>query len=667
MSNDSDPDGDALNAVLVTGPSHGTLTLNGDGSFNYSAVANWIGNDSFSYQANDGTLNSAPTSVTLTVTPVNDSPVVSPITLGNLAEDNALLITQADLLAGASDVDGDALTAVNLALLGGNGALTDHGDGTWTFSPAANWSGAVSFSFAVSDGTTTVANAASLTVTAINDAPTSSPVTLAPIAEDSGAHLITQAALLANASDVDGDVLTAGNLQISAGNGSLIDNGDGTWTYMPTANDDTAVSFSYTITDNGTSNGAADPKSIAATANLDLIPVNDAPVSANGILNLAEDTPTSGQLPVASDAEGDPIVYALAAPASHGSVTVNADGSFDYLPAQNYNGSDSFMFSVSDNQGGSQNYRLDITVAPVNDAPTAANLVLNTQTNTVLNATLPAASDADGDPVSYGLVNPAGHGTVSVLSSGQFSYQPVANYSGPDSFTYSVSDGQGGTGAYSVTLNVSPAGAGIIVPPPPPPTEPSGSGPSTPGATSTPPADSGNEGRTTGPQTTQIVPGRADPAITSSNRNDVAVASIKVKSIEPVATLIETTPSRLAGSRENPAPWTTDDISLEFLWKPIFRTIGTSAHAADGRVDFQPGQAVSDADRMQWLLDITPAKAAGVTLSVGVVWWTLRAGGLLASLAASLPVWRGIDVTMILDDRPLAAGKNNNGRQEGGE
>ena len=145
------------------------------------------------------------------------------------------------------------------------------------------------------------------------------------------------------------------------------------------------------------------------------------------------------------------------------------------------------------------------------------------------------------------------------------------------------------------------------------------------------------------------------------------MASIKVKSIEPVATLIETTPSRLAGSRENPTPWTTDDISLEFLWKPIFRTIGTSAHAADGRVDFHPGQAVSDADRMQWLLDITPAKAAGVTLSVGVVWWTLRAGGLLASLAASLPVWRGIDVTMILDDRPLAAGKNNNGRQEGGE
>jgi hypothetical protein len=54
---------------------------------------------------------------------------------------------------------------------------------------------------------------------------------------------------------------------------------------------------------------------------------------------------------------------------------------------------------------------------------------------------------------------------------------------------------------------------------------------------------------------------------------------------------------------------------------------------------------------MQWLLDVAPSKAAGVTLSVGVVWWTLRAGGLLASLAASLPVWRGIDVTMILDDR----------------
>ncbi len=94
-----------------------------------------------------------------------------------------------------------------------------------------------------------MAGSATLDITPVNDAPTTSPVTLAPIAEDSGARLITQAELLANATDVDGPSLTATGLTISSGAGSLIDNGDGTWTYTPALNDDTSVSFSYTITD----------------------------------------------------------------------------------------------------------------------------------------------------------------------------------------------------------------------------------------------------------------------------------------------------------------------------------------------------------------------------------------------------------------------------------
>ena len=83
----------------------------------------------------------------------------------------------------------------------------------------------------------------------MNDAPTTAPVTLTPIAEDSGAATTTQSTLLPNASDVVGDGLTATGLAISAGNGSLVDNGDGTWDYTPAADDDTSVSFSYTITD----------------------------------------------------------------------------------------------------------------------------------------------------------------------------------------------------------------------------------------------------------------------------------------------------------------------------------------------------------------------------------------------------------------------------------
>ena len=95
------------------------------------------------------------------------------------------------------------------------------------------------------------------------------PVTLAAIAEDSGARVITQAELLANASDVDGPSLTATGLAIASGSGTLVNNGNGTWTYTPALNDDASVSFSYTVTDGSLT--------ALGSATLDITPVNDAP------------------------------------------------------------------------------------------------------------------------------------------------------------------------------------------------------------------------------------------------------------------------------------------------------------------------------------------------------------------------------------------------------
>src|SRR6185503_17175873 len=113
--------------------------------------------------------------------------------------------------------------------------------------------------------------------------PTTTPVTLAPFAEDGGPRLITNAELVANAVDVDGDALTATAVAITSGNGSLVDNGNGTWTYTPTADDSSSVAFSYTI---GDGNGGT----VAGTATLDLSPVNDAPTTTPVTLApLAED------------------------------------------------------------------------------------------------------------------------------------------------------------------------------------------------------------------------------------------------------------------------------------------------------------------------------------------------------------------------------------------
>ncbi len=124
----------------------------------------------------------------------------SPVTLTAIAEDSGVrLITQAELLANACDIEGDSLTATGLAISAGSGTLVDNGDGTWNYTPALNDDTAVSFSYSITDGTDTVAGSATLDITPVNDAPTTTPVTLAPIAEDSGVRVITQAELLANA------------------------------------------------------------------------------------------------------------------------------------------------------------------------------------------------------------------------------------------------------------------------------------------------------------------------------------------------------------------------------------------------------------------------------------------------------------------------------------
>ena len=112
LGNDADPDGDPLTAVLVTGPSHGTLTLNANGSFTYTPAADFTGSDSFSYRASDGTLTSNLATVThhrhrasTTLRPRPGMPTARPRT-------PALTVTGAGVLGNDSDPDGDPLTAV---------------------------------------------------------------------------------------------------------------------------------------------------------------------------------------------------------------------------------------------------------------------------------------------------------------------------------------------------------------------------------------------------------------------------------------------------------------------------------------------------------------------------------------------------------------------------
>jgi VCBS repeat-containing protein len=111
LANDTDADSDDLTAVLVSGPSNGTLVLNADGSFSYTPAANYNGPDSFTYTAYDGTLNSATTTVSIGVTAINDPPTGAADS-ASVLEDASVSIA---VLANDSDVDGDTLTLTSLS------------------------------------------------------------------------------------------------------------------------------------------------------------------------------------------------------------------------------------------------------------------------------------------------------------------------------------------------------------------------------------------------------------------------------------------------------------------------------------------------------------------------------------------------------------------------
>src|SRR5204862_275435 len=171
LANDSDVDGDPLSTILVTGPSHGTLTLNSDGSFAYMPALNFNGIDTFTYKASDGQAQSGIATATITVTPVNDAPVAANDDNYTTPERKNVAEGAPVVLANDSDVDGAPL---NMILVPGpsHGTLTLNSDGSFTYMPALNFNGVDTFTYKASDGQAQSGIAtATITVTPVNDAP----------------------------------------------------------------------------------------------------------------------------------------------------------------------------------------------------------------------------------------------------------------------------------------------------------------------------------------------------------------------------------------------------------------------------------------------------------------------------------------------------------------
>jgi MYXO-CTERM domain-containing protein len=500
----SDVDYDPLSFAVVATPSNGTLTGTAP-NLTYTPAANYSGPDSFTFKANDGNVDSAPATISITVTPVNDAPVFDAIANQTLLEDTPAGVS----LSGVGPGGGVAEAAQTLTITAtsSNPALVPNptvtGSGstrTLSFSPAANANGTVTITVTAKDnggtangGIDTLLRTFGITVTPVNDAPVFDALADQTVLEDSAASQ----ALVTGIGPGGGADEASQTLTVTAtsSNPSVVPNptatGSGTTrtlSFTPVANANGTASITVTAQDSGgTANGGSD--TLLRTFIVTVTPVNDAPVfdalanatvledSINQVALVANVSPGGG----ADEATQTVTLVATSSnPAIVPNPTVTGSGTarnLNFAPATNAVGTVTMTVTAQDS-GGTANGGVDtfsrtftITVTPVNDAPVFDALpvmaVLEdaaTQTTTVTGVGPGGGLDESAQTVTLSatsnnvtlIPNPTvtGSGNTRTLS-----FTPVANATGTATITVTAQDSggtaNGGSDTFSRTFSVT--------------------------------------------------------------------------------------------------------------------------------------------------------------------------------------------------------------------
>ncbi|TDQ73713.1 MBG domain-containing protein [Sphingobacterium yanglingense] len=346
---------------------------------------------SISFKVSDGNEESAAAIKTVSVVAVNDAPIAMDDYL-TLTEDTPRM---GNVLTNDSDPEGNTLTA-SLVTAPVNGTVVLNADGSFTYTPNANYSGRDSLQYQVCDnGLPSKCDTAwlHLAINPVNDAPVVTAPASITVTEDVASALtgISFSDVDAGANDVTVLLLVPnGTLQATTGSGvivsgmpsSLVLNGaisdinafiaGGNVSFTTASNATTDVPLSVSINDNGHT-GVGGAKTASVTIILDVTAVNDAPVATNDSYIINEDVtltvPAPGILANDTDVDSNTLTAVLVTGPTNGTLTLNANGSFTYTPNANFNGTDSFTYRASDGAAQSNIETVTITVNAVNDAP----------------------------------------------------------------------------------------------------------------------------------------------------------------------------------------------------------------------------------------------------------------------------------------------------------
>jgi hypothetical protein len=441
LANDTDPDGDSLSVDWVSLPLHGKAINNGSNA-TYVPDPDFHGVDAFVYTVSDGSGETDEATVRVTVAPVNDPPIAQD---DSAATEEGTPVT-IEVIDNDSDPDGDSLIVTSIR-------QPKHGDvdndGTnVTYTPDSRFNGSDTFTYTISDGHGGSAMAAVTVAVALVNEPPEAGDDDATTREDTPVTV----PILANDHDPDGDDLIVESVA-QPQHGTVMLTGTSA-VYAPDPGFFGTDSFTYTVVDGH--GGTAD-----AMVTLTVAVENDPPIAQDDRMTASEGRELTIPILVNdSDPDGDDLLVESVTQPKNGRA-INGGTDVAYIPAPGFAGTDTFTYTVSDGRGKTDTASVIVTIASLNHPPLAQDDSAATDEGTmVLLAVLANDSDPDGDFLLVDSFSQPMNGVVLNARTG-VSYIPDPGFQGIDAFTYTVTDGNGGTAKATVTVSV----AGVNDPP----------------------------------------------------------------------------------------------------------------------------------------------------------------------------------------------------------
>ncbi|MCP4192858.1 MAG: tandem-95 repeat protein [Planctomycetaceae bacterium] len=369
-------------------------------------------------------------------------------------EGGLLNVIASGVIKNDTDQDGDTLT-VTLLTTTSNGSVTLLPNGSFTYSHDGGETNSDQFTYRVSDGAGGIdTGTVTIDVLPVNDPPLTDNDSFS--LQEGDTLIISSPGVLENDQDPDGDPLTA-TVVTPPDSGLLVLTPDGGFSYTHDGSQTLADQFVYRANDG---NGGAQ----TATVNLNILPVNDAPIAADDNFTTDEggtlEVSAPGPLDNDSDPDGDPLNATLVTSTTRGTLQLNSDGSFSYAHDGSETLTDSFIYQVDDNLGKTDTATVTITIQPINDAPQAQDDAYEVSEGETLDVAAPGVQQNDTDPengdLNVTLLQETDHGSLTLNENGSFRYTHDGSETTQDSFRYQITDNLGKTDTATVTITIQP-------------------------------------------------------------------------------------------------------------------------------------------------------------------------------------------------------------------